>query len=169
MQVLWSAEDDAKLRKLTDEKLSANQISMLMPGRSRNAVIGRQHRLKINGKGKMGRPAGFPFTASRVLTPPHVQELKRLEAKMKAAPIPKQTQELKQTAPDDAPAPLMIPLLDLTDQMCRWPVNSPERGEEFLFCAHGKERGSPYCSFHESIAWAGRPSASRVTPLRRAA
>src|SRR5690606_11107568 len=150
-------------KKLCAQGLSFSRIGAIM-GISRSAAIGKASRLNIPKHPAKPSPRQKPVTAcgKRILTP----RFHRLnfETQMKVAPKP---QPVKQA--DDAPAPLMIPLLDLEPHMCPWPLNSPDRGEEFLSCAHGKERGSPYCSFHHSLAYNGRPSASRVTPLRRAA
>lgn len=157
----WTEERIKTLTKLWSEGRSASIIGAKI-GMTRNAVIGKRIRLGLPDRGNRGgwrRPLSPREDQER-----HIRELRAFETKMKPAPKP---QPMKA---DDALAPLMIPLLDLEPHMCRWPVNSPERGEEFLFCAHEKERGSPYCSFHESIAWAGRPSVSRgKMPMRRMA
>jgi hypothetical protein len=79
---------------------------------------------------------------------------------MEAAP----KQEPKQT--DGAPVPLMISLLDLTDQMCRWVVTDDR---PFLYCAHETEPGTAYCSHHYNRIFAGRPPSRATRPMRRAA
>lgn len=168
----WTEAEDTMLRDLTAKGFSSARIAQRLLDRGRNAIIGRQHRLGLKGGPKSGPKPRANAPSSMPLKPPrdhrdhatiNVARLNRLRAEMEApAPEPKQT-------PDGAPVPLMITLLDLTDQMCRWPVNSPERGGEFLFCAHEKGRGSPYCSFHERIAWTGRPVSRATRPTRRAA
>jgi GcrA cell cycle regulator len=168
----WTEAEDTMLRDMTAKGYSGGRIRQRMPERSRNAIIGRQHRLGLKGGPKGGPKPRANTPSAMPLKPPrdhrdyatiNVSELRRLRAEMEAAP----KQEPKQS-PEGAPVPLMIPLLDLTDHMCRWPVNSPERGGDFLFCAHEKERGS-YCSFHAALAFAGRPVSRATRPLRRAA
>lgn len=168
----WTEERVKVLTEMWAEGLSASMIGAKI-GMSRNAVIGKRIRLGLPGRGVKGGRKRANTPSSLPLKPPrdhrdhttiNVAELRRLRAEMEAAP----KQEPKQT-PEGAPVPLMIPLLDLTDQMCRWPCNSPERGGDFLFCAHEKDRGSPYCRFHERIAFAGRPVSRATRPMRRAA
>lgn len=43
---------------------------------------------------------------------------------------------------------LNVTMMDLRSGMCRWPVNSPERGGEFLFCGHEVASGESYCQHH---------------------
>jgi GcrA cell cycle regulator len=52
-----------------------------------------------------------------------------------------------ETAASERPNP--IPLLSLTNQTCKWPVNSPRLGEEYLFCGARSVTGRPYCCAHE--------------------
>lgn len=168
----WTEAEDEMLKYLTAKGWSSARISANLPGRGRNAIIGRQHRigLKVATKPRAAAPSGMPLKPPRDYrdhATVNVSRLNRLRAEMEAAakaqPAPKKPVD------DAAPAPLMIPLIGLEPNMCRWPANSPERGGEFLFCAHEKERGSPYCSFHERIAWVGRPQARATRPMRRAA
>jgi GcrA cell cycle regulator len=53
---------------------------------------------------------------------------------------------------ENADKPLMIPLLDLEDRMCRWPIGDP-RDKIFGFCGHCAVRGKPYCKHHQDLAW----------------
>jgi len=159
----WNEAEIETLKKLCAQGLSFSRIGAIM-GISRSAAIGKASRLRIPKS--PAKPTGRkrnPVTAEgkRILTP----RLHRLnfETQMKAAPIP---QPVKQA--DDAPAPLMIPLLDLEPHMCRWPCGDP-RDPGFGFCGHNKKRGSAWCEYHESIAWAGRPQMRATRPMRRAA
>lgn len=43
---------------------------------------------------------------------------------------------------------LNITMMDIRSGQCRWPVNSPERGGEFLFCGHEVADGKSYCVHH---------------------
>ena len=47
---------------------------------------------------------------------------------------------------------LRVPLLELTDSMCRWPSGDP-KGSDFGFCGHRKHRGLPYCEYHARRAY----------------
>jgi|SRR5690606_15711610 len=145
----WTKDRVEMLRKLCAENLSFDVIGALM-GITRSAAIGKAKRLGIQKFPAKPSPRQRPVTASgkRILTPRIVT----------AGPV----------KADDAPAPLMIPLLDLTDQMCRWPCGDP-RDPAFGFCGHEKVRGSAWCEYHKSIAWVGRPQSRATRPMRRAA
>ena len=161
----WTVEEDDFLKHLTSRGVTPRQISALMLGtRSRSAVIGRQYRLGLL-KARPERRSEFSMVRpTTAIEKSPSAFLSKLKAKAKS-----QTKATKQPLCDGEPKPLLLSLLDLKDNMCRWPVNSPEPGSEFLFCAHKKERGSSYCSFHKRAAWAGHQPVQRSKPTRRAA
>lgn len=43
---------------------------------------------------------------------------------------------------------LNVTMIDIRSGQCRWPVNAPERGGEFLFCGHEVAAGKSYCQHH---------------------
>jgi hypothetical protein len=45
-----------------------------------------------------------------------------------------------------------VALIDLTRQMCRWPIGDP-KSEHFGFCGARREGLSPYCQHHHGIAY----------------
>lgn len=160
----WTDDRVNTLRKLCAEGLAFSRIAERL-GTTRSAVIGKASRMRI-GKSPSLPSRQKPVTkfGKQILTPPHVRKLRDFEAKMKAA-APKQ--EPKQKVVDGAPAPLMIPLLDLTETSCRWPVSSEPPHK---FCGHEKVSGSSYCSFHSALAYSGCPPVSRAKlPFKRAA
>lgn len=153
----WTEAEDKMLAYLTKAGMSARQIATHFPGRSKNSIIGRQHRIGLKVKSVRAVPSSMPLKPPRDhRTCINVAKLNKLRAEMqeavKAQPEPKKAKQMQ----DDtgAPVPLMIPLLDLTDKMCRWVVTDDS---PFLFCAHEKERGSPYCRFHQHVSTHGMP------------
>ncbi len=50
------------------------------------------------------------------------------------------------------PIPLNVPLLDLNDQMCKWPIGEPST-DGFLFCGHTNWNRMPYCEYHSRLAY----------------
>jgi GcrA cell cycle regulator len=58
----------------------------------------------------------------------------------------------------DMPAPLRVPLLDLKESMCRWPIGDPQ-DDDFHFCGHAKASGISYCEHHARVAF--QPAARR--------
>jgi GcrA cell cycle regulator len=93
----------------------------------------------INGKrgGKISRQMLSPV--KRMLT--REELIKRAQRIAAFAEQPKPTE----------PAVLRVPLLDLTDNMCRWPVGDP-LAENFGFCGHPKAKGS-YCCYHAGVGY----------------
>jgi GcrA cell cycle regulator len=64
----WTDERVELLRKLWAEGLSASQIAAQLGGVSRNAVIGKVHRLKLSSRGRS--TAAAPRTRRRPQCPP---------------------------------------------------------------------------------------------------
>jgi len=150
----WNAQEDEQLKKLTLEGLSASMIAARMPGnRSRNSIIGRQHRLRLMGKQTQRKKLARSLDVENNCT--HVPHLRSMEEKMRYAETSK---SMRDTSELD---PLMVPLLELESHQCRWPVNSPDNGEGFLFCGHKKQEGSSYCSHHRQRAYRGSHPASK--------
>jgi GcrA cell cycle regulator len=169
----WSKGEDDKLAGYLAEALSASQIASMLPGRSRNAVIGRVHRLKKiderfyfrhrpcekgrNIKGKVAMPGKTPrekparsFAASTVIKlaladdPPPQRENWSTPAKPNPRP---ETSSVADPAEYDRQS-LHLHLVDLERHQCRWPVNDYNADGEHLFCGHRVEQGSSYCPHH---------------------
>ena len=125
----WTDDRVEKLRELWDKGLSASQIAKeLAEGVTRNAVIGKAHRM-----GLASRPS----------------PVKSDPAKRAAAAAAKK----KAAAPKKAPSTRVPPttgkvsILDLTESMCKWPIGHP--GEEnFHFCGKPSQPTFPYCAHH---------------------
>jgi GcrA cell cycle regulator len=161
----WTEEKIKTLTRMWADGRTCSQIGAAI-GMSRNAVIGKRCRIGLPNRGESkskhrSRPRSTKYAVpeKRILTPPHIQALKAMEEEMKAAAPVVRTH-------DDAPVPLMIPLLDLTDQMCRWIVTDDR---PFLYCAHETEPGTSYCEHHYRRMFAGRPVSRATRPMRRAA
>lgn len=111
---------------------------------SRNSVIGVYTRNKaLAASHPLG---GFQPGVSKKTKP---KPAKRDVIHVKSAP-PKEPVRIKITPESIAfdEASLRIILDDLTPRNCRWPVNTPEPGERYLFCGHETEIGRQYCRHH---------------------
>lgn len=125
----WTKERIAKLQKMWEKGHSASQIAEELGEVTRNAVIGKAHRLGLSG-----RP-------SPVKNP----EKKAQKPKPKTKKAPKE-----ETAK-------VITLLMLTERMCKWPIGHPgEAG--FHFCGLKSVPGHPYCAEHAGLAYQERSS-----------
>lgn len=129
----WTEKDDHTLRNLWGGRYSASEIGLEL-GRSRSAILGRVFRLGMSDKKRA--------TAQ--------QQKHRIEAKRRPArtvpPITSSKPLVR--AKIKAPAPLNLLLCDLEPGQCRWPVNTPKNGGEYLFCGHPKHKTSSYCEAH---------------------
>jgi len=127
----WTPERIEKLQKLWEQGLSASQIADdLGEGVSRNAVIGKAHRL-----GLKVRPSPVKTEAAP----------KKAPAAPTAAPTPR-----KPKAPPAKSA--RVTLLDLNDRVCKWPHGHPS-DDDFHFCGKPVQPGFPYCGEHCAVAY----------------
>jgi len=151
----WTDERVELLKKLWGEGLSASQIAGRIGGVTRNAVIGKVHRLGLSGRA----------TTSRMKTHrprPRLANQKRLVAKSRFATVGNPAlRALYQPEAEPYVQPveeLSIPeherksIQTLTETSCRWPIGDPQH-EEFHFCGKGKVMGLPYCEFHARRAF----------------
>lgn len=172
----WTDERVALLKKLWMEGLSASQIAAeLSGGVTRNAVIGKVHRLKLSARAKPANTAPRP-KAPRASAPrrpssgtattvrPAVSatsQRRTVSAPMIGATALKMDNELEVEAVIEVQtkvAELFIPveerisLLQLTEKTCKWPIGDP-MSSEFHFCGRGSDEGKPYCEFHSRRAY----------------
>lgn len=167
----WTDERVERLTKLWAEGLSASQIAAQLGGVSRNAVIGKVHRLNLPGRAKSGstqiarstkrattqsqRPAAF---TARVQT--------RTVTRTAGATVMKEdveidAQELQIYVPAGnvvVPIARRLVLTQLTERTCKWPIGDPLK-DDFFFCGNDSPDSSPYCNYHQRLAY--QPSGER--------
>lgn len=130
----WTDERVALLKKLWGEGKTAAEIATTLGGVTRNAVIGKAHRLKLSNRMSPIQPTKKPKTPANTSTPP-APPLKKLRPK--AADVPKGQG---------------LSLMDLKPNMCRWPSGDP-RDDDFGFCGGRCATGLPYCDEHAKVAY----------------
>ena len=114
----WSDDRVEQLKSLWTEGLSASQIARALGGVTRNAVIGKVHRLGLAGRASPSR-AERP----RVSMSPKVPSLR---SHAPAAPV---VEEDPLTLDDGN----FATVLTISDRMCRWPIGDPSAcGISFL-------------------------------------
>ncbi len=172
----WTDERVETLKKLWMEGLSASQIAgQLGEGVTRNAVIGKVHRLKLSARAKptnstpRARPAARP--APRRVASPSSAGMSNMGATAKPRPtMASRPQSMGATALAHNPemetqlyvAPavqeLFIPedkrlsLLQLSESTCKWPIGDP-LSKDFYFCGQHSLETGPYCEFHSRRAY----------------
>ena len=160
----WTDERVEHLKKMWLEGLSASQIAgELANGVTRNAVIGKVHRLGLSGRVKSPAPA--PARA-RAKARPEDGARPEDEARGPVAPVVHGNLALAAEArPAPAPAPrssgeeVVIPIsqrvsiMELRESMCRWPLGDPSTAD-FRYCGAKNQTGlGPYCAHHARIAY----------------
>ena len=126
----WTDERVDLLRRLWGEGKTAAEIAKeLGEGVTRNAVIGKAHRLKLS---------------SRVS--PIQQNTKKVKAEVKAA-VPRRPMKKVPIFKGEE-----VKMEDLREGMCRWPNGDPQT-DDFSFCGCKSVEGIPYCSTHAQIAY----------------
>ncbi|WP_147127366.1 GcrA family cell cycle regulator [Shimia ponticola] len=176
----WTDERVEILKKMWGEGQSASVIAKELGGVTRNAVIGKVHRLGLSNR------AGT--TASK----PAAKEKPKAEAKPKVEPKPEPKTEsatppatpipaVRKIIPAGQPLPPQpsaneispealakvnevekgakkLKLMELTERTCKWPIGDPAT-EDFWFCGLPVQSGKPYCEAHVGVAF--QPMSSR--------
>ncbi len=172
----WTDERVALLKKLWMEGLSASQIAAeLSGGVTRNAVIGKVHRLKLSARAKPANVAPRPKAprspaprrpSSGASAPQRANLSSTGPRRTSAAPVMGATalkidEDFETEAVVEVQAKvaeLYIPpeerisLLQLTEKTCKWPIGDP-MSSEFHFCGRSSDEGKPYCDFHSRRAY----------------
>ena len=136
----WTPEREEKLKELWKKGQTASQIATLLGGTTRNAVIGKAHRLKLEARAA-SRRLGSNVNSENNSTPEvKTQKLGR-KARFKALLLDK---NFEQENPKK--------LEELTDETCRWPIGHPYE-EKFYFCGRKPMEKFPYCKLHVLYAF----------------
>ncbi len=149
----WTDERVQLLKILWTQGLSASQIAARLGSVSRNAVIGKAHRL-----GLQGRPSPIranPGGGGRKRVPP--AKLREVVAALAAA------RQQAEAPPEPEPAPEPEPVLERPSArdargtgpkgpQCSWPIGDPGDAS-FHFCPSAAEPGRPYCARHCELAY----------------
>ena len=151
----WTDERVELLKKLWADGLSASQIAAQLGGVTRNAVIGKVHRLSLSGRAKPAssgprqrkvraasphRPATRHYVSGNTALKTHAQPAPR------RLPSPMSIEDIV------VPISLNISLMALTDHMCKWPIGDPS-ADGFHFCGHRIWSSMPYCEYHSRMAY----------------
>jgi GcrA cell cycle regulator len=142
---MWTEERIALLQKLWGQGYSASQIAnQLQGGLTRNAVIGKIHRLGQRPEGA-ARPR-----PTRAVAPAHPGR-RPVDAR-RAAPQVAQQPEWAARPFRRVDEPGLATSTTLEAHMCRWPIGDPDE-TGFSFCGRGSEPGRPYCPGHSRLAY----------------
>jgi GcrA cell cycle regulator len=159
----WTDERVEQLRQAWMEGKSASQIANLLGhGLTRNAVIGKVHRLGLAGRAKSAgavaahvRPSPLTQSGARSQAPrPAPSSAPRIVRGATALAV--QPQMLTEVEPPEIesvvlPMSVKVTIVELKEAMCRWPLGDPT-SPEFRYCGSPTHAG-PYCPYHGGLAY----------------
>jgi len=155
----WTDDRVEQLKKLWESGLSASQIAAELGNITRNAVIGKVHRLGLSGRAKT--PSSAAPRQRKVRAPQHMMRISRPMSRGNTALA--QAFEVEVEA-DPVAFDNVVPmgqrrtLLELTEDTCHWPIGDPG-STEFFFCGGKALGGLPYCAQHSRVAY--QPASDR--------
>jgi GcrA cell cycle regulator len=135
----WNEEKVAKLKELWGKGSTASQIAEIIGGISRNAVIGKAHRLNLSAKIKTrNSPKNYDLLDSNKQIDNPVRGRK---SKFKSLIIEKDFE------PENPKQ-----LEELDENSCKWPVGHPNE-KSFYFCGRSSLKDFSYCKLHLLYAY----------------
>jgi GcrA cell cycle regulator len=171
----WTDERVETLKRMWAEGQSASQIAKELGGVTRNAVIGKVHRLglshRVGGEGDVrAEEAAEPVVETLVVEAPEPEPEPARSAAAEAPPP-----ALRKLVPAGQPLPPQpaaneispealasvrevekrarkLTLMELTERTCKWPIGDPAT-DDFWFCGLPTLPGKPYCEAHVGVAF----------------
>ena len=145
----WTDEKVQKLKELWSKGHTASQISQMLGDTTRNAVIGKAHRLELEAR-----------APSKQSNTPKSKDNKHIKKTTTPTSRKAKFQSIlldKNFEPENPKS-----LEDLTESTCKWPVGHPNE-EKFYFCGRKPEGEFPYCKLH--VLYAFQPKGSKEEVL----
>ena len=136
----WTPERERKLRELWKIGHTASQIASIIGNTTRNAIIGKAHRLNLESRAISKKSAPKVQIENNITPEVKTQKIGR-KARFKALLLDK---SFEQENPKK--------LEELTDETCRWPLGHPYE-EKFYFCGRKPMEKFPYCKLHVLYAF----------------
>ena len=134
----WTEEKVSKLRELWGKGKTASQIAEVIGGISRNAVIGKAHRLNLSAKFKTknySENLNNKINSTDTSENNNFRKKKLIKSKFKSLLIEKDFE------------PENPKQLEELENNCRWPIGHPDE-ENFYFCGRKPLKDFSYCKLH---------------------
>ena len=156
----WTDDRVELLKKLWADGLSASQIAGELGGITRNAVIGKVHRLGLSGRAKapsssvprQRKPRALSmFRAPRPMMRGNTALAHMPNYDYEPEPEPELIENI-------IPIGQRCTLLELDSEKCHWPIGDPGQPDSF-FCGGKTAASTPYCGYHGRVAY--QPPAAR--------
>ena len=136
----WTEEKVAKLKELWGKGNTASQIAEIIGGISRNAVIGKAHRLNLSAKIKT-RTATSNQNFEKSIDEKNIKIKRGRKSKFKSLIIEKDFE------PENPKQ-----LEELDENSCKWPIGHPNE-KSFYFCGRSSLKDFSYCKLHLLYAY----------------
>ena len=149
----WNEEKVEKLKELWGKGNTASQIAEIIGGLSRNAIIGKAHRLNLSSKIK-ARSSTSSQNYKNSAEENILKEKKGRKSKFKSLIIEKDFE------PENPKK-----LEDLDESSCKWPIGHPEE-EKFYFCGRSSLKDFSYCKLH--LLYAYQPKGKKEESTNKA-
>ena len=146
----WTEEKVAKLKELWGKGNTASQIAEIIGGISRNAVIGKAHRLNLSAKIKT-RTAASSQNFDSATNEKSTQLRRGRKSKFKSLIIEKDFE------PENPKQ-----LEELDENSCKWPIGHPDE-KKFYFCGRSSLKDFSYCKLHLLYAYQPKGKKDDVT------
>jgi GcrA cell cycle regulator len=136
----WTEEKVSKLKELWGKGNTASQIAEIIGGISRNAVIGKAHRLNLSAKIKT-RSATPNQNLNNFNEESNIKIKRGRKSKFKSLIIDKDFE------PENPKQ-----LEELDESLCKWPIGHPDE-KSFYFCGRSSLKDFSYCKLHLLYAY----------------
>jgi GcrA cell cycle regulator len=148
----WTDDRVAVLTKMWGEGKTAAEIAKTLGGVTRNAVIGKAHRLKLSNRASPIPQPKKAANANASAANPAKVEKKRFTAKPQKDEHDHIAVVKAPETKKEIPAGGRVAMVDLSPRQCRWPSGDP-REDDFSFCGEESVQGLPYCLDHCQVAY----------------
>ncbi len=150
----WTDDRVDTLKKLWAKGLSASAIAGTIGEVTRNAVIGKAHRLRLAGRATTSRKRQ-PLRPSPLF--PARSRSRNIRSRPRACqdrqPHSNATPKLISILPElGAPPEQLITIQSLNERTCHWPIGDPKR-DGFHFCGRSKPERRAYCDHHAALSY----------------
>ena len=148
----WTDEKVNKLREFWTKGHTASEIARMLGETTRNAVIGKAHRLNLEERAPSKSKAG---SEKKIVnrSQPKLSGSSSRKSKFNSILLDKNFEPENPTA-----------LENLTDQTCKWPFGHPDE-ESFYFCGRKPVDAFPYCKLH--VLYAFQPKGQKEEVLNK--
>jgi len=137
----WTSEKVEKLKELWSKGHTASQIAEMLGDTTRNAVIGKAHRLNLEARAPSKQHSNVPKSKEDKQTNRRGNTPMSRKAKFQSILLDKNFE------PENPKS-----LEELTESTCKWPIGHPNE-EKFYFCGRKPEGDFPYCKLHVLYAF----------------